>query len=485
MSIGSELRQVKHPDTAFDRRGPRLPYEAVPYALSTADAFIILSASLLSGLFYHWATRTQLPDLAAYVALGLIASFVHILRLGGRGYYDFEQAAKAGVEIGEVVLCWVSTALLLAFFAFLLKVGDAFSRGSFLIFMVIAPVGLLVGRKIEKRFLRSAAARGSIGKRNSVLLGDPDEIAKLEKWDVLTLCGSGDLNRFLLKSSERSSSCSLDERTFENVADFVRENNSSEILLAVPWRNTELIELVRERSKTLPVSVKLLPDSQIRNLTNYSSSAGQRQLSIEIQRAPLNAAERVVKRLIDVVGSFCALVFFAPIMLLTCVAIKLDGPGPIIFRQKRKGFNGNQFTMFKFRTMSVQENGPTVTQATRDDPRVTAIGKLLRASSIDELPQLVNVLRGDMSLIGPRPHAIAHDNYFETILSDYAFRHHVKPGMTGWAQINGLRGATPTVDLISARVKMDLWYINNWTLWLDIQIVLKTFVEVIRKRNAY
>jgi undecaprenyl-phosphate galactose phosphotransferase/putative colanic acid biosynthesis UDP-glucose lipid carrier transferase len=172
-------------------------------------------------------------------------------------------------------------------------------------------------------------------------------------------------------------------------------------------------------------------------------------------------------------------------MALTALAIKLDGPGPVIFRQNRKGFNGQQFVMFKFRTMTVQENGDAIKQATRDDTRVTSIGKLLRAASIDELPQLVNVLRGDMSLIGPRPHALAHDNYFEKVLEDYAFRHHVKPGMTGWAQAHGLRGATPTVDVISRRVKMDLWYINNWSLWLDIQILVKTVFEVMRKRNAY
>ena len=135
--------------------------------------------------------------------------------------------------------------------------------------------------------------------------------------------------------------------------------------------------------------------------------------------------------------------------------------------------------------MKVQENGPAVLQATRDDPRVTSIGRLLRSASIDELPQLLNVLIGDMSLIGPRPHALAHDSYFENVLSDYAFRHHVKPGITGWAQCNGARGETPSIEHISERVKLDLWYINNWSLWLDIQIIIKTFFEVLRKRNAY
>ena len=269
------------------------------------------------------------------------------------------------------------------------------------------------------------------------------------------------------------------------VAEFVRNNNVSEILLAVSWHDQARIDSIREQVKLLPVSVKLLPDNQIRTLTNYASSGRQRVLSIEIQRAPLSLTERLVKRAMDIVLALLALVFFIPIMALTALAIKLDGDGPVIFRQYRKGFNGRQFVMLKFRTMKVQENGVTVTQATRDDPRVTAIGRLLRAASIDELPQLMNVLRGDMSLIGPRPHALAHDNYFEKVLGEYAFRHHVKPGMTGWAQVNGLRGATPTVEVISRRVKMDLWYINNWTLWLDIQILGKTFFEVLRKRNAY
>jgi exopolysaccharide biosynthesis polyprenyl glycosylphosphotransferase len=187
----------------------------------------------------------------------------------------------------------------------------------------------------------------------------------------------------------------------------------------------------------------------------------------------------------DVVIGTIALILALPVMALTAIAIKLDGPGPVIFRQHRKGFNGKQFVMLKFRTMTVQENGSFVAQAMREDPRVTDMGRLLRSSSIDELPQLLNVLKGDMSLIGPRPHALAHDNYFENVLSDYAFRHHVKPGMTGWAQCNGARGATPSVEHVSERVKLDLWYINNWSLWLDIQILIQTFYEVLRRRNAY
>jgi undecaprenyl-phosphate galactose phosphotransferase/putative colanic acid biosynthesis UDP-glucose lipid carrier transferase len=318
------------------------------------------------------------------------------------------------------------------------------------------------------------------------VIGDFAELAALEPQDRWAFFGAAEVNHFTLsREDDPLVRASSDFRVVNAVANFVRLNNSREILLALPWTDAVRMEHIKDHLKSLPVAVRLLPDMRVRSLTNYASSARRRVLAIEIQRAPLSAAERLVKRAMDIAVATLTLIFFLPVMALTAIAIKLDGPGPIIFRQSRKGFNGKQFVMFKFRTMTVQENGPSVAQATRDDPRVTAIGRLLRSSSIDELPQLVNVLKGDMSVIGPRPHALAHDSYFEKILGDYAFRHHVKPGMTGWAQCNGARGATPSIEHISERVKLDLWYINNWSLWLDIQILIKTFFEVLRKRNAY
>jgi Undecaprenyl-phosphate glucose phosphotransferase len=486
MSIRSEIRGHESVTPSLDPKRTTFPCEAIPYLVSTADALVILLASLLGAVIYHQITDTPVPDLTAYFALGLIASFIHIARQGGRGYYDFERVAKPGVEVAEILICWLTTILLLAFFAFLFKIGVSFSRGSFLVFMGVAPIGLLGGRKLSKRVVETAIARGAIGRRNTVLLGDPAELESLDDRDLLAMVGAGGVSRFMLSPAfDPVSQASSDLKMLEKVADFVRQNSSSEILLSVPWRDAVRIDLLREQIKLLPVSVRILPDRQMRALTNYSSSGGQRILSIEIQRAPLTTTERVVKRALDVMLALLALVFFIPVMTLTALAIKLDGQGPVIFRQNRKGFNGQQFVMLKFRTMTVQENNDAVTQATPHDPRVTNMGRLLRSASIDELPQLVNVLRGEMSLIGPRPHALAHDNYFEKVLEDYAFRHHVKPGMTGWAQVHGLRGATPTVDVISRRVKMDLWYINNWSLWLDLQILIKTFFEVLRKRNAY
>jgi len=199
----------------------------------------------------------------------------------------------------------------------------------------------------------------------------------------------------------------------------------------------------------------------------------------------LTLSECAIKRTFDIVLSSVALITLAPTILLAAILIKLDSRGPVFFSQLRNGFNNKEFRILKFRTMTVMEQGSEVKQATRNDKRVTRLGRWLRRSSIDELPQFLNVLRGEMSLVGPRPHAVVHDDEYKKLISRYAFRLHLKPGITGWAQVNGLRGETATVDLMEKRVDLDLWYINNWSLWLDIKILLKTFAAVMRQKEAY
>jgi undecaprenyl-phosphate galactose phosphotransferase/putative colanic acid biosynthesis UDP-glucose lipid carrier transferase len=474
-----EIRTVR-------RDGFTVPCEAVPYILGTIDAVIILASGLLSGICYHWYFDLALPNLPTYAGVGLLASLIHIIRLGETGYYEFQNGAKPHVEFVEIGVSWVTTTLILAFLAFLLKMGISFSRGAFVMFFFATLLGLLVGRKTIKAILQNSLARGAIGRRNLVLIVSATEFAILGAGDLLALFGAAKVNRFALTNENDDQSRKLsDMRVLDRVASFVKDHNTSEILLALPWSDEGRLDFIRDALRKLPVAVRLLGDSRVRSLTNFSSSGQSNVLSIEIQGPPLTLTERMVKRLMDICISLFAIIFFSPIFLLTAIAIKLDGPGPVIFRQYRKGFNGKQFLMYKFRTMTVQENGANVPQAKRDDPRVTRIGKLLRAASIDELPQLLNVLHGEMSVIGPRPHALVHDTFFENTLSEYAFRRHVKPGITGWAQCNGSRGATPTVDDVSARVKLDLWYINNWSLLLDIRILMKTFFEVLRRRNAY
>jgi undecaprenyl-phosphate galactose phosphotransferase/putative colanic acid biosynthesis UDP-glucose lipid carrier transferase len=202
---------------------------------------------------------------------------------------------------------------------------------------------------------------------------------------------------------------------------------------------------------------------------------------VVLKRAPLSSAERALKRTLDVFASGLGILALTPLLLITALIIKLDSKGPVFFTQTRNGFNGRSFRIFKFRTMHVLEDGPVIRQATPNDPRVTRLGRWLRRNSIDELPQLLNVLQGKMALVGPRPHAVAHNNEYGDIVANYAFRHHVKPGITGWAQVRGYRGETPTVELMAQRVELDLWYINNWSIWLDIWILTQTMFQISRQ----
>ena len=211
------------------------------------------------------------------------------------------------------------------------------------------------------------------------------------------------------------------------------------------------------------------------------------KLQTELARPARNftASETTVKRAMDVVGSLLALILFLPLLLLVAAAIKFDSPGPVLFRVRRAGYDGRDFAMFKFRTMSTVHDGEAYSLAPSKDPRVTNIGRLLRSTSIDELPQLINVLRGDMSLVGPRPIPLSSKDSYRKLLEQYGSPYIVKPGITGWAQVNGVRGADRTPKDVELRFQHDLWYVNNWTIWLDLKILLKTTFEVLRYSAAY
>jgi len=192
-----------------------------------------------------------------------------------------------------------------------------------------------------------------------------------------------------------------------------------------------------------------------------------------------------LKRALDLLVAVPALFVLAPLMAVVAIAVRLDSKGSVLFRQTRLGLGGKPFDIIKFRTMTVMENGDVIRQASRNDSRVTRIGHFLRTFSLDELPQLINVLKGEMSIIGPRPHARAHDEMYGRLIDCYALRQNMKPGITGWAQVHGLRGETPTIDIMRARVDYDLWYVNNANIALDIEILFRTLLEVFRRRNAY
>lgn len=212
------------------------------------------------------------------------------------------------------------------------------------------------------------------------------------------------------------------------------------------------------------------------------------RLPVDLAPANVNRPRRfypAMKRALDIAAAGTLLVLAAPVMAAVAIAIRLDSDGPIVFRQARLGLGGRPFSILKFRTMNVIEDGDAVVQATHNDKRVTGVGAFLRAASLDELPQLFNVLKGEMSLVGPRPHATAHDALYTTLIPNYALRQRAKPGITGWAQVNGYRGGTPTLDLMQRRVDLDAWYVANASLALDLKILLRTPLEILRPRNAY
>jgi Undecaprenyl-phosphate glucose phosphotransferase len=245
-----------------------------------------------------------------------------------------------------------------------------------------------------------------------------------------------------------------------------------------------LLQQLELHLRAVPQPIRLLPDNSIADLVSRPFLPVSGTVAIEIQRPPLSVFERLQKRCLDIGLALFSLVALAPVLITVSILIKLDSPGSVIFRQSRRGFNGKPFDIWKFRSMNVCENGHSITQATKRDARVTRIGRFLRVTSIDELPQLWNVLRGDMSLVGPRPHALAHDNYYDEIIRNYVYRHHMKPGLTGWAQVNGFRGETPTIDLMEKRVEYDVWYVRNWSIWLDLKIMARTAATVI-SQEAY
>jgi Undecaprenyl-phosphate glucose phosphotransferase len=254
----------------------------------------------------------------------------------------------------------------------------------------------------------------------------------------------------------------------------------------LPERREPHFATILHKLGELPVNVNLCPDLSDLPIAPRKLTLMQETLMISLFERPLTGWASVVKRAEDIVLSLLLLLACAPMMLIIALLVRLDSPGPVLFRQKRFGFNNNPITVLKFRTMRVEAAlDATVPQARRDDPRITQLGRILRRTSLDELPQLFNVLMGDMSLIGPRPHAIAHNEYYAQIIDGYLRRHRVKPGITGLAQVNGLRGETATVAAMDARVKYDLYYIENWSLRLDLWILLRTLVVGFVHSNAY
>jgi putative colanic acid biosynthesis UDP-glucose lipid carrier transferase len=386
-------------------------------------------------------------------------------------------------QIRAVCLAWIGVFLLLAGTVFALKIGSEISRGTSMLFAIFGLIALIVHRSVLRDLLAKGLAERRFSSRNIVLITDHSQTDDASLTHALTGLGFCVEAQFILPPPG-ADSCHR-ARVVAKVIEHTRGSDVEEIVVgADPNRWSELRGLVAEL-RVLPFPVSFVPLGTASELFRRPSRELGNAICVELQRGPLTSFEYAAKRCIDVLLAWIALTALLPLLEIVAVAIKFDSPGPILFRQKRCGFNGRCFQILKFRTMSVLEDGPSIVQAQLADKRVTRLGAWLRRTSIDELPQLLNVLDGSMSLVGPRPHAVAHDNQFDEIVRNYAFRRRVKPGLTGWAQVNGCRGPTPTAASIERRVEYDLWYVDNWSLRLDFMILLQTPIEILRGHNAY
>jgi Undecaprenyl-phosphate glucose phosphotransferase len=460
-----------------------IPYRAVAPLAMIIDAVLIVSASVISGIAYHIVALGTTGDIAQFCGFAAIVAALFITLNNSRRLYDLSELLNLKSQIRQIGLSWIGVFLFLTAAAFVMKIGSEYSRGAVLLFAIFGLLILISVRSVWRIFLADGLAVRRFSGRKIALIAEQSPTGDVGLHGALLRHGLQPAYQFLLPANPENTRDR--QQIIAEAISALRGSDIEEIVVSanlIHW--PELFHVLSEL-RVLPLPVHLVPVGPLSELFKLSSRNIGDTVTIELQSGPLTLPERFVKRAIDIFVAAMAIIFLIPLFLIIALSIKLDSRGPIIFKQWRRGFNGRPFQILKFRTMSVLEDGDDVVQARPNDSRVTRVGNWLRRSSFDELPQFINVLQGSMSIVGPRPHAMAHDNEFDKFVRNYAYRHHVKPGMTGWAQVNGYRGQTRTIGDIEHRVKLDLWYIDNWNLAGDLRIMFMTLTELLRGANAY
>jgi Undecaprenyl-phosphate glucose phosphotransferase len=452
--------------------------------VALADLGWIVVLGVSCGLLYHAVGFDVSGELGKYAGSSMAVAMLYSVFAHAAGLYWAPNLLRLRWQVRRSITIWIMTFVFLASLAFILKIGAMFSRGEMLLFFTSGLVGTAVVRLAVAQSCAYVISSGALTPNQVVLVGSAEELAGNDTLPLLERYGYTVAGSFAITSDAAQLDVHVKARLRE-VVRYVREKKVDEVLVALPWSRPDLIAQVETELRMLPIPVKLVPDLMASRVLKRPLFELGPTKAVELQRAPLSVTQRYLKRLMDQVLAGAGLFILAPFIAVIAGAIRLESSGPALFLQTRVGFNGRPFKIFKFRTMNTCDDGPVVVQATKDDQRITHLGALLRKLSIDELPQLLNVLRGDMSLVGPRPHALAHDNEYDRLIATYAIRHKMKPGITGWAQVNGYRGETRELSMMQDRVQSDLWYIEYWSLWLDVRILLLTVVKVLKSENAY
>ena len=449
------------------------------------DALVVV----LVGVMLYWTYVGWSPDTyQTYLAVTVINATLMVAGFHYACLYDFETVIAWPSHMGRVVLlCGLAFVVPLTL-AFAFKITEEFSRVWFFSSFIITAFSICAYRGLARYFVARSARAGLLS-RNVAIVGVSGQarclVDQMRQRDVpwKKFVGIFDDRRTRIEQEVNGLPVLGD---LDDLVGHVRKGLVHDVVITLPWNADRRLVSIIDRLRTLPVHVYLGSD-----LIGYHFPRHHRRKLdgvpvLEIASVPLSGWSGLVKAAEDKFLAVLALTVLSPILLLIAVAIKLDSRGPIIFRQARYGFNNEVIIVNKFRTM-YHDRPPEVgvPQASRDDRRVTRVGRLLRRMSFDELPQLLNVLAGGMSIVGPRPHAVEHNEQYAALIGGYHGRHRVKPGITGWAQVNGLRGETATVEQMSRRVEYDIHYIEHWSPLLDFRIIVRTALFGWHQKNAF
>lgn len=442
------------------------------------DFAAIMIASLVADVGYNFTVHNNFDVCAANIQLGSFAAILFVGTTMTRRGYKISAFLDASGQAQKAFSIWAMSFLAAATFGFLAKAIEDSSRGAFLSMFVTGISALFAARAATTLFVRRHANNNGILAARIMVVGFQKDVNAFLRHHNLT-------NQGMMVTGTKTlhDSAAQLETELADVTETARRLIPDDIYLAVPWTRTDVIEHCTNAFLRVPSSLHLVmdPNSALSRFAITQMATRGSISSLRLRCYAMSSFGMVLKRLFDIVVSLVALAFLSPLLVVVAAAIRLESRGPALFVQTRHGFNKVPFRIMKFRSMYAMEDGHTVRQATSNDPRITGVGRILRKYNLDELPQLINVLRGEMSLVGPRPHAIVHDRQFEPEVVLYARRHNVKPGITGWAQVNGLRGETDTPEKIAKRVQYDLYYIDHWSFVFDIWIMFLTIFS----RRAY
>lgn len=447
----------------------------------TLDAAAVMaSLSLVS-----WGAEGVVDDVT--MGMGLISVVVFLLLSQLTGLHRRFDASTVNREMTNIAVTWTLTVFVLAVIGYMTRYSETFPRSLMAIWFALAPSLVGLGRMCLRIIQRGLLQRG-VGVRRVAIAGLND----LGRQTSANIIDQPSLGLRMVGYFDDREAHRAEEEQQEilegDLNDLVVQAQQGEIdtiLITLPMRAEDRIKYLLDQLSNSTASVYIVPDFFVFELLHSRWTSMGGLPAVSVFENPLFGVDGLLKRIADLALAFLALIAAAIPMCLIAVAVKLSSPGPIFFRQRRYGLDGREIMVWKFRSMQTCDNGPVVKQATKGDPRITAVGEILRKTSLDELPQLFNVIEGTMSLVGPRPHANAHNEQYRSLIRGYMLRHKVKPGITGLAQVNGCRGETETIDKMERRIDWDHQYIRSWSLWLDIKIMLKTLIVVWRQEEAY